>query len=490
MKKIYITACLVLCSNLLCLGQARLINVKPKKFKTSSGLKLQGDVGFLEVPENRKNPSSRKIRLKFVHLKSLSKKPSTPVVYLEGGDGLSTWEINSPADIGSRVDCLEVADLILLDRRGASDESLTYIWKEEYPTDFFVSEEKAEEHYQKVAKVALQDFERKKIDVKGYNIEEHARDVNDLMSALDFDKYTLFGFSYGSHIAMTVMKLFPDQVERAILAGADAPNQALNFPRYLDEHIEKIGRLIEQEGTLNMTKDDFKALVNQTMNKLESKPVTVTVNNPLTRKNIDLSIGAFGLGLILRLDIDDANDIPVIPMLLHSVNNGDYSILTYFVQKRMVLALGLPGQGINQQLASGVSTSRWSTIQREAQASIFGNAVNFPFSAVKNHWVSNTLSFDPTAPLKTDIPTLFITGTLDCRTPIKQVEETLKGFSNATHLKVENAGHEQAHWDPQVAYDMIPAFINGKHIESMTEYYSAIKFIKLTGKAEGHPSIK
>jgi len=472
------------------LGQAQLINVKTKTYKTSSGIKVEGQEGYLEVPENRNNPASRKIKTKFVHLKSLSDSPATPVIYLEGGGGQSTWEADSPDDLNDRLEILEVSDLIYLDRRGSSDRALTYIWRDGFPEEFFVSEEKANEHYQKLIKEALVKFEEKEIDVTGYNIEEHANDVNDLMDALMIDQYTIFGFSYGSHIGMTVMNLFPERVERAILVGPDAPNQALNFPSHLDAHILKVGTLIEQDSTLDMTAEDFSRLVTQTMEKLEANPVTIKVKNPLNGKKIDVPIGAFGLGLVLRLDIDDAYDVPVIPRLLHTINEGDYSMLTWFVQKRVVFALGLPGQGINQQLASGVSPERWSRIKKEAQESIFGNVVNFPFSAAKDHWVESTLSFDSTVPTSSDIPTLFITGTLDCRTPEQQTEAIMKGFSNASHIQVENAGHEQAQWDAEVANDFIPAFITGDEIESRTVFYKKIEFVNLTGEASGHQSLE
>lgn len=490
MKKISAIVLVILLSNLHVTGQAKLVNVKSRTFKTTSGVDVEGNVGYLEVPENRNNPASRTIKLKYVHLKSLSENPATPIIYLEGGGGVGTTEAYNQKYLDDRLEYLEVADFIFLDRRGATDKSLTYIWKDDYPTDFFVSEENANQHYQQVAKVALEKFAQKKIDVTGYNIEEHAKDVNDLMSLLGFNTYTLFGFSYGSHIGMTVMKLFPDHVERAVMVGADAPNQAFNYPSHLDDHIAKIATLVEQDSTLNMTATDFLTLVNSAMNKLKEQPATVTVKNPLTRKKINLPIGAFGLGLILRLDIDDAYDIPAIPRLLYSINSGDYSMLTWFVQKRMILALGLPGQGINQQLASGVSPVRWSTIEKEARESLFGNVVNFPFSAVKDHWIDNELSFDPTVPMTTQIPTLFISGTLDCRTPVQQVDEIMKGFVNAGHVKVENAGHEQAQWDSDVANTIIPAFLKGGTAKSTNAYYSGIEFIPVTGEASGHPSIK
>lgn len=472
-------------------GQTTLVDVKTKTFKTSSKVKIQGDIGYMVVPENRKNPSSRKIKVKYVHLKSLSAKPSTPVVYLEGGGGYTTWQLDSPKDLNDWLEILEIADLIFIDRRGSQDESLNYIWQEAYPENFFVSEEQASLHYQTMAKVALKTFEENNIDIQGYNIEAHAQDVDDLMKALGIDTYSIIGFSYGSHIGMTIMKLYPEKIQRAILVGSDAPNQALNYPRYLDIYVDKLGKRIQQDPELSKAIPDFRALLEQVMMKLDEKPAMVTIKNPLTRQDMDLAIGSFGLSVILRLDIDDYNDISVIPRLIYSINQGDYSMLTWFAQRRMEFGLVFPGGGINQQLASGASDARWTKIKAEAKKSIFGNVVNFPFSAVKESWPTDALSFDPSIPLKTDIPSLFITGTLDCRTPIAQVEETMKGFTNAYHIEVEYAGHEQAMWEGKTANEIIPAFLLGKEVQSERTYYGkGIKFLPLEGETDGHPSVR
>ena len=490
MKRIVIALLSILISSYGSFGQVKLLNIKSKKFKTSSGIKIDGQVGFLEVPENRKNPLSRKIKLKYVHLKSLSKNPTTPVIYLEGGGGVCTTEAFNPQYLEDRVEYLKFADFIFIDRRGASDKDLSYIWKQDFPKDFFVSEEHANQHYQELAELALKKFEEKNIDISGYNIEEHAHDVNDLMFALGFNRYTLFGFSFGSQIGMTVMELFPEKVERAILVGADAPNQSFNLPSHLDEHVKKIGMLVEQEGTLNMSSLDFIDLVHKTLQKVKENPVTVTVRNPLNRKKTELSIGAFGLALILRLDIDDSQDIPAIPRLLSSINSGDYSMLSWFVQKRMTFALELPGQGINQQLASAASPQRWSLIDKESSKSEFGNIVNFPFSALIDHWPETRLSFDSSIAMQTEIPTLFITGKLDCRTPVQQTEEIMRGFTNAVHIQVENAGHEQAQWEQELVDTIIPSFMIGECIRATTVYYPKLKFIPLSGEGFGHPSIR
>ncbi|MEM9324704.1 MAG: alpha/beta fold hydrolase [Bacteroidota bacterium] len=471
-------------------GQAQRVDVEEKRFRTSEKKKINGEVGYLEVPENRKNPTSRSIRLKYVHLKSLAQNPGIPVIFLEGGGGASTWQVESPDDLSDWLEILEVSDLIFFDRRGAEDESLSYIWMEDYPAGFLLSEQEAYAHYQKMVEAVLDTFSATPIDIKGYNVEEQARDVNDLMTLLGFDTYALWGFSYGSHIGMTVMTLFPDQVERAILVGADAPHQAMNFPHYLEDHIAKVADMVASDPTVNKDVPDFRALVDRVMQQLSAEPAQVTVKNPLTGRDMDLEVGPFGLALILRLDIDDASDIPVLPRLLYTIERGDYKMLTWFAQRRMVFGLALPVGDINQQLASGAADTRWEQIEKEASQSLFGNVVNFPFGAAREHWPSQALSYDAGVPMTSDIPTLFITGTLDSRTPVEQVEETRKGFSNAVHIKVENAGHEQALWNQQTFDESIPAFLRGERLEDASHYYKDLEFVPVRGEVTGHPSLR
>ncbi|GAA5032908.1 hypothetical protein GCM10011506_22900 [Marivirga lumbricoides] len=471
-------------------GQARIIDRKMRIFKTDENIDINGEIGYLEVPENRKDTLSRLIKFKYVRLKSLSKNPTAPLVFIEGGGGSSTWQAENPAVLKDWIELLDLGDLIFVDRRGNNDEALTYIYTEELPEDFFVSEHEAYAHYEKMIKSSLIIFDERNVDVTGYNIEEYAWDINQLMGALEIERYSIFGFSFGSHIGMTMIKLFPEQIEKAIFAGADAPDQAFNYPRYLDNQIDKLAGMIREDEKLSQSIPDFKALLHRVMKKLEKKPAVVVIKNPVTGKKIHLKVGSFGLSLILRLDIDDYNDIPAIPRLLYSIDQGDYTILKWFLQKRVVFALAVSGNGLNQQLASGVDESRWDLIEKEAKASVFGNIVNFPFSAAKDHWVSNKLSFDPSIPIVTNIPTLFITGELDCRTPAEQVTETMKGFNNALHVEVKNAGHEQAMWERETFDKIIPMFLKGESVEKVETNYSDLTFIKLKGKTKRHPSLR
>ena len=157
------------------IAQQKNLSLKEKKYKTLDKSIIQGEEGYLTVPENRSNPESRDIKIKFIRLRSLSENPKEPIIYLEGGGGASTWQAESPKDLSDWLPILKVSDLIFIDRRGTGDRKLMHINKDDFPEEFFVSEKVANEYYQRFALEALGVFKEKGIDVFGYNIEEHAK---------------------------------------------------------------------------------------------------------------------------------------------------------------------------------------------------------------------------------------------------------------------------------------------------------------------------
>ncbi len=81
-------------------------------------------------------------------------------------------------------------------------------------------------------------------------------------------------------------------------------------------------------------------------------------------------------------------------------------------------------------------------MRAQATETLLGDAASFPFPYVCEAWGVPQLDDSFRAPLRSDVPTLFVAGTLDARTPVSNAEEVAAGFSNGHLLIVENAGHD------------------------------------------------
>ena len=86
---------------------------------------------------------------------------------------------------------------------------------------------------------------------------------------------------------------------------------------------------------------------------------------------------------------------------------------------------------------------------------------------------------------------LLISGSLDFNTPPYQSEEFRWGAPNATHLTVENAGHEQIFFQNQSAGPVVRDFLAGKDVKERRISYPPLHFVPLTGTDPNvtHPSV-
>lgn len=468
------------------------LTVEPKTFTSRSGVKVQAEVGTLKVSENRENPKAATISISYIKLKGQENSAGTPLFYLEGGPGSScTWQAENPDMLENWVPFLAQGDVVLIDQRGtgAGYQRLLYIWQKPLPDNLLVDKSAHDQHQATMNEEALPLFAERNIDLNGYTTIQNAADLDELRSALGYEQISLMGFSYGTHLGQTYMKYHGQHVKNAVLVGVEGLNHTYKLPSSMDMQFQKISLLAGRDENLATTVPDLNKLYLRVIQKLTDEPVTLKIKSPLSGESMPVKIGAYGLNLILRFDIGDASDLPVFPRLLHMIDQGDYSALQWFVQKRIGFLYGIHAMSAVMDPASGATESRKAQIQSESISSAFKDVVN-PGMDSKN-WPTPDLGDDFRAPLISDIPTLLLSGTLDFNTPPFQAEEVRWGLANSTHIIVNNAGHEQILTHPK-ASETIIRFLSGENVADVTMSQPELQFIPLAGKAKKdlwHPSL-
>mgnify|MGYP001429206030 CR=1 FL=1 len=61
-----------------------------------------------------------------------------------------------------------------------------------------------------------------------------------LAAHLGAERVTLWGISYGTHLAMAALKAIPDEIDRAILASAEGLDQTVKLPSRTEAYIERL----------------------------------------------------------------------------------------------------------------------------------------------------------------------------------------------------------------------------------------------------------
>ena len=416
------------------------LTFEPYIFETQEGQTINATVGHLIVPERWQNPGTAMIKLAFVRLPSTSQTPDPPIFYLAGGPGVAGIE-NATGSRWPVIAALrQIADVVLLDQRGTglSQPKLSCNQTLDYPLNQPATREALLESFKRQARICAHE-QRQTVDLGAYNTEESAHDVNALREALGVQKISLVGSSYGTTLALTVIRQYGEHVHRAILVGVEAPDQTLKLPENGQKQLLKLADVCRNDPALASSIPDLVGMLTTVGERLRRQPVTVAVTDAGTKQEHSITVGEFDLKLMTALSIGYDAGIKEFPRALYSMSEGDYSslgawALRFRTQHAHVVQAAM-------DCASGVSAERWKRIQDEEKNTFLGREFDFPFPDICEAWGVNPLDPPYRSDIKSDVNTLFIGGTLDGRTPLSNAEEIKKGFSKSTMLIVEGASH-------------------------------------------------
>ena len=481
---------LVLLLPVIALGQQKPgdIIITPRVFESASGRKVDAEFGELTVPENRQQPSSRLIQIAFVRFKSTSPKPGSPIVYLAGGPGGS----GISAARGSRFPVFmamrEAADVIALDQRGVglSKPNLNCKQTVGFSPDRPVTRHELIEIFRKESRACAESFKQQGVDLTGYNTNESADDLEDLRKAIGAEKISLWAISYGTHLSLATIKRHEKSIDRMILAGIEGPAHTIKLPSNIQKHLEHIDRLVKADANVRKDIPSFLSLVKTVFDQLERQPVTVEVTDPVSRQPVKVVLNKFAIQVLTAFTFGTGE--AALPSRYYAMSKGDYSFA----------AQGWLGLSRNRSVgsamafmmdcASGISSERRQQIAREVESTLLGDILDLPFPDVCDAWGNPDVGPAFRAPAKSKVPTLFISGTFDVRTPPSNAEEVRKGFPNSSHLIIEGAVHSDPLFlsSPKIK-DVMLEFLKGQELSTTTITLEPIKFVPLPARLDPAP---
>ena len=461
--------------------KAGALKIKPYTFENSKGEKVQAEFGTLLVPENRKNPDSNLIELAFVRFKSTSQNPGPPIVYLAGGPGGSGIGTATGSRFPLFMAFREVGDVIAFDQRGTgySKPNLGCYEQVSVPLDVAPTREAAVKAFRQASTGCIEYWrDVQRVDLTGYNTNESADDLDDLRKALGVPKISLWSISYGTHLALATIRRHPQSISRAILAGTEGPDHTYKLPSNIQKHLEDLSAVIKADPQIGKEIPDFMGLMKEVFDHLDQHPETVEITDERTKQKLRVVVNKFILQEIVANNIG-TTVTSSFPALFYRASKGDY---TNPAQVFVNISRDSVGSAMSYMMdcASGQTAERRQRIAQEAKVTLLEDLFNFPFPDVCEEWKAPDLGDEFRSPGKSDVPVLFISGTLDARTPISNAEEYRKGFTNSTHLIIENAVHSDPLFlsSPKIKDGMME-FLRGETVKETRVVGTPIKFAPL-----------
>jgi pimeloyl-ACP methyl ester carboxylesterase len=418
------------------------MTIEPYVFETTDGAKVDAELGRLVVPENRSVPQSNESELAFVRFRSTSGKPGPPVVYLAGGPGGSGTATARGPRFSLFMAMREAGDVIALDQRGVGLSKPNLECREPlaYPLDRPANREEMLDLYRERSRACAHFWKEQGIDLAAYNTVENADDVEALRRALGVEKISLWSTSYGTHLALAVIRRHERSVHRALLAGTEGPDHTLKLPASVRRQFEEIAQLYRSDPEVGPFLPDLLGLLNTLCARLEEQPVTAAVTDPETGQEVPVTVGSFDLQLFAASVLGRIDAIQAFPAVAYAMSHGDFTPLGRFAMSQRRAPLGSAMSWV-MDCASGASDERYSRFRREEEEFPIGGLIDFPFPDVCDAWGRPDLGPAFRTPVRSERPVLFMSGALDGRTPIGNVEEICPGFPNSVHVVIENTAH-------------------------------------------------
>lgn len=271
--------------------------------------------GFLTVPEDRSQPRGPTIRLAVAVFKAPNPRPvPDPVLVLGGGPGEAQL-VNTGPLINARNLTLVAAgrDLILLDQRGEgySQPSLSCQLNE----------------------TALACHDRlvgEGINLNAFTTLENAADVHDLVRVLGYKQVNLEGRSYGTRLALTVMRLYPTDLRSVVLISVFPPQvNGFSDKAAVTQHAFNVlfqGCMANLH--CNTAYPHLQTVFYRLVSDLNSNPITFQATNPQTHQHVPVQFSGDNLVNLLFQALYYTDLIPLLPALLFQVRHQNYTQLS------------------------------------------------------------------------------------------------------------------------------------------------------------------
>jgi pimeloyl-ACP methyl ester carboxylesterase len=459
--------------------KAGTLKLKPYTFENDKKEKVDAEFGTLLVPENRSNPDSNLIELAFVRFKSTAKNPGPPIVYLAGGPGGSGIFTAKGSRFPLFMALREIADVIAFDQRGTgfSKPNLGCYDRLALPLDVAPTREDAVKQLRENSESCIsywRDIQR--VDLTGYNTNESADDLEDLRKALGTNQISLWSISYGTHLAFATMRRHPKSIHRAILAGTEGPDHTYKLPSNIQKHLEDLAAVIKADPVVGKEVPDFLGLLKSVFDRLDAQPETVEITDPQTKLKVKVIVNKFVMQYIVANNIGTTVTARF-PALFYRASKGDFTnpAQVWLSQSRSEIGSAM---SFMMDCASGQTAARRERIAREAKGTLLEDIFNFPFPDVCEAWKAPDLGDEFRAPLHSDVPVLFISGTLDARTPVSNAEEYRIGLPNSTHIIIQGAVHSDPLFlsSPKIKEGMMQ-FLRGEAVTTTKITAAPMKFV-------------
>lgn len=408
------------------------------------------DCGYLIVPEDHAKPDGKTIKLAVGRFKSSAAQPQPdPIVYLEGGPGgspLKAYVAQFPYLFGPLA---EKRDVILFDQRGTgySQPALNCPEIKQLTLDTLnqnLSLDKSRQLNDEAAQQCHDRLVKEGVDLALFNTAQNAADIEMLRQALGLDQINLYGTSYGTRLALTALRDHPQGIRSAVIDSV-VPLQVDLFaqtPVNGAQALEKVFATCEADATCSKNYPNLRQVFSDVKARLDKEPAQLEITlNSGEKKPAVMNGDSFVQTLFQGLYATSL--IPSFPRLVYDARDGKYDLLGGLIATNLAqlddISLGMYYSAHCQEEAPYTNVDQLkAAAQQNPDFAVLGDTGTLD---VCQNWKVPAAPPLENQAVKSDVPTLVISGEFDPITPPAFGEAAAQTLSKSFYFMIPRAGH-------------------------------------------------
>ena len=403
------------------------------------------ECGWLVVPESRDRPTPSTVRLAVEIFRAKEPSGVPPLVVLHGGPG-------GPG--GIRLYSAGIAkgplplhrDVVIYDQRGAGSSEPKLCRAYDLVADSASNLREGAEKRRKLRDArhaCVGELDQKGVDRLAYNTAANVSDLIDLRRALGYVSWDIRGPSYGGRLAQEAMALDGPAIRSVVLVSP----MALSFSMQSEQPFstQRAFERLFAACTLQPSCREAFPTVDQDFDEdyanLSKSPLPVPVALPDGRSETAWLDGD-RLVAGIRERLGTSTGLGRVPFLLHELRGGDRSRAA----REIVGDDRAPGRLANRALRELVNCyDDYGPASLKTLKAVNARA-RPPFRRVVRRdceeWLPRSADASTRTPVRSDIPTLILTGYFDDRTSTDQARRIASTLSHAYLVEFPDEGHD------------------------------------------------
>lgn len=431
---------LAICSSVTWASDNAVNPIPPTNTCYVEGVSDRLNCGFVTVPENPNKPDGKQIQVHYVVLPAVKNvNHEEALLAIAGGPGQSA--IDNAASFDSMLNKVrQQRDILLIDQRGTGRSNLlncdageqSLLAFNDDNVDSLVEAQKCRDQFPDT-------------DVTQYGSLNAVKDFEAVRAHLGYKKLHLYGISYGTRMAQLYMRLYPEHLATVTLDGIVPMQQSvLEIGSAIERGFDLLFKDCQETAACHAEFPELKAEFDQVVARLTEGPVMEQVHDPVTGEKTLLTLTRAKFYGAIRMALYQTNVRALVPHAIHQAAKGNYQPLLG------LYALTTDGagmaMGMHASVVCGEDIHRITPAMREqAKTSYVGKTMLDSLEASCSVWKVPPVDASFSEPIKSDIPTLLLSGEIDPATPPSWGELAMEKLTNAKHFVAPYATHGVAY---------------------------------------------